>query len=94
MGVLGGVVPGLAEDDDENQVDTTVFKSVKIATDGLGSTEKGRNSLQGFSSVFQQSGSTLPQVSNGGSVSGIYHIVTAVRHRAASHCSSFSVCNC
>jgi hypothetical protein len=46
-------------------------------TDGLGKTEVGgANTLAGMSAVIAQSGSTLPQVSQGGSISGTVHIVT------------------
>jgi hypothetical protein len=46
-------------------------------TDGLGKTKAGgANTLAGMSAVIAQSGSTLPQVSQGGSISGTVHIVT------------------
>lgn len=44
---------------------------------GLGKTEGGgKNTLSGMTDVVAQSGSTLPQVSSGGSLSGTMHIVT------------------
>lgn len=59
------------------EVDTTVFNSKKALSNGLGKTEGGgANTLAGFSAVMAQSGSTLPQVSDGGSISGTIHIVT------------------
>jgi hypothetical protein len=43
----------------------------------LGKTEgQGKNTLDGMTDVVAQSGSTLPQVSSGGSLSGTLHIVT------------------
>jgi hypothetical protein len=57
-------------------VDTTVFNSKTAASDGLGKTKAGPNTLAGMSAVMAQSGSTLPQVSDGGSISGTVHIVT------------------
>ncbi|KAL1969772.1 hypothetical protein VTN77DRAFT_7281 [Rasamsonia byssochlamydoides] len=77
LGIKGGIVPG-AGPNSRTEVDTTVFKSTKIATDGLGKTKAGgENTLDGISDVIAQSGSTFPQVSSdGGSVSGTYHIVT------------------
>ncbi len=45
-------------------------------TDGLGKTSAGPNTLAGMSAVTAQSGTTLAQVSDGGSLSGTVHIVT------------------
>ena len=73
---MGGVVPGTGADS-QTEVDTTVFKSRKALSDGLGETTAGgENTLDGMSAVIAQSGSTLPQVSDGGSISGTMHIVT------------------
>ena len=78
LGIIGGIVPGAGKNS-VTEVDTTVFKSTDIATDGLGRTEGGgKNKVTDFDSVFAQSGSTLPQVSQGGSISGTFHIVTTV----------------
>jgi hypothetical protein len=69
------VIPG-AGTNKQTEVDTTVFNSKQAATDGLGKTKAGANTLAGMSAVMAQSGSTLPQVSDGGSISGTVHIVT------------------
>lgn len=54
-----------------------MFQRVNAATDGLGKTKAGPNTLDGMSEVVAQSGSTLPQVSSsGGTLSGTFHIVT------------------
>lgn len=59
------------------EADTTVFSGKDPLTDGLGKTAAGgANSLDDLSAVFASSGSVLPQVSNGGSISGLVHIVT------------------
>ncbi|KAF4634643.1 hypothetical protein G7Y89_g3461 [Cudoniella acicularis] len=75
LGIQGGVVPGPGANK-VTEVDTTVFKSKAAASDGLGKTKAGANTLAGMSAVMAQSGSTLPQVSPGGSLSGTVHIVT------------------
>jgi hypothetical protein len=76
LGIQGGVVPG-AGSNSKTEVDTTIFNSLSAASDGLGRTEgQGKNTLTGMSAVVAQSGSTLPQVSQGGSLSGTLHIVT------------------
>jgi hypothetical protein len=76
LGIQGAVVPG-AGPNSKTEVDTTVFNSLNAASDGLGRTEgQGKNTLAGMSAVVAQSGSTLPQVSDGGSLSGTLHVVT------------------
>lgn len=75
LGIQGGVVPGPGSNK-VTEVDTTVFASKQAATDGLGKTKAGANTLAGMSAVMAQSGSTLPQVSDGGSLTGTVHIVT------------------
>ncbi|KAM3066584.1 hypothetical protein ACMFMG_002298 [Clarireedia jacksonii] len=75
LGIQGGVVPGPGKNK-VTEVDTTVFNSKNAATDGLGKTSVGPNTLAGMSAVMAQSGSTLPQVSDGGSLTGTVHIVT------------------
>jgi hypothetical protein len=76
LGILGGIVPG-AGSNSKTEVDTTVFNQKAAMTDGLGKTKAGgANTLAGMSAVIAQSGSTLPQVSQGGSISGTVHIVT------------------
>lgn len=80
LGIQGGVIPG-AGPNGQTEKDTTVFRSRNIATDGLGRTKgQGPNSIEAMSNVVAMSGSTLPQVSsNGGYISGTYHVVTTVR---------------
>jgi len=78
FGIKGAVVAG-AGPNYLTEVDTTVFWSKDIATDDdIGFTEdgSGNNQLTDLLQTMAQSGSTLPQVSSGGSVSGAYHIVT------------------
>jgi len=75
LGIQGGVVPGAGKNS-VTEVDTTVFNSKAAASDGLGKTSAGKNTLAGMSAVVAQSGSTLPQVSQGGTLSGTLHIVT------------------
>ncbi|RDW94954.1 hypothetical protein BP5796_00717 [Coleophoma crateriformis] len=75
LGIQGGVVPGPGTNK-VTEVDTTVFNSKAAASDGLGKTKAGPNTLAGMSAVMAQSGNTLAQVTPGGSLSGTVHIVT------------------
>lgn len=75
LGIQGAVIPG-AGTNKQTEVDTTVFASKAAASDGLGKTKAGANTLAGMSAVMAQSGTTLPQVTPGGSLSGTVHIVT------------------
>lgn len=78
LGIKGATVPG-AGPNYLTEVDTTVFWSQDITTDDdIGYTEdgSGNNELTDITDTMALSGSTLPQVSAGGSVSGTYHIVT------------------
>lgn len=60
----------------QTEVDTTVFGSTKIATDGLGKTTgTGRVKTAMLSTAMDLSGSTLPQVSN--AISGTWLAVTS-----------------
>ncbi|KAN0098264.1 Protein of unknown function (DUF3129) domain containing protein [Hyaloscypha variabilis] len=76
LGIQGAVIPG-AGTNKETEVDTTVFQSKAAASDGLGKTKAGPNTLADMTAVTAMSGSTLPQVSSGGSISGTVHIVTS-----------------
>jgi len=78
LGIKGAVVAGPGPNY-ETEVDTTVFWSKDIATDDdLGYTdEAGNNQLTDLAASMALSGSTLPQVSSGGSVNGTFHIVTS-----------------
>ncbi|KAF4827395.1 hypothetical protein CGCTS75_v008333 [Colletotrichum tropicale] len=73
----GGVVP-LTGPNRKTEVDTTVFKSRNIMTDGLGrTTGNGRVQVADIDAANAMSGGTLPQVSStGGSISGTFHVVT------------------
>lgn len=78
LGIQGGVVPGPGPNY-KTEVDTTVFWSKDIATDDdIGFTEggSGNNQLTDLTKSMALSGTTLPQVTSGGSVSGTYHVVT------------------
>jgi hypothetical protein len=81
LGIMGGIVPGPGRNK-VTEVDTTVFGKTNIATDGLGKTTgNGQNTPADLAATMAQSGNTLPQVSaNGGSISGVFHIVTTVCH--------------
>ncbi|KAF3760909.1 hypothetical protein M406DRAFT_233452, partial [Cryphonectria parasitica EP155] len=76
LGIQGGVIPGAGKNK-VTEPDTTVFKG--DAADACGKTEgQGTNDIEaGTQSAMALSGSTLPQVSPGGSVSGTLHIVTS-----------------
>lgn len=79
LGIKGAVVPGPGPNY-KTEVDTTVFWSKSIATDGdLGFTEdgSGNNQLTDLAQAMTLSGSTLPQVSSGGSLNGTFHVVTS-----------------
>ncbi|GAM83034.1 hypothetical protein ANO11243_010200 [Dothideomycetidae sp. 11243] len=79
IGILGGMVPG-AGDNSATELDTTVFSSTNIATDGLGETAGlGPNTQDLVGKAMALSGlqNPLPQVSrSGGTISGVFHIVT------------------
>ncbi|KAI1855441.1 hypothetical protein JX265_007724 [Neoarthrinium moseri] len=76
LGIMGAVVPGPGPNK-KTEVDTTVFGKTNIQTDGLGKTNAGgKNQVADLAATMAQSGSTLPQVSDGGSISGVFHIVT------------------
>jgi len=78
LGIKGAVVPGAGQNY-QTEPDTTVFWSKSIKTDNdLGYTEdgSGNNQLSDLADAMALSGSTLPQVTSGGSVSGTYHVVT------------------
>lgn len=77
LAIKGAVVPGTGKNK-VTEVDTTVFRSTKIATNGLGKTTgTGKNKVDMVAQSMALSGDTLPQVSaNGGSITGVVHIVT------------------
>ncbi|KAJ8069367.1 hypothetical protein OCU04_003021 [Sclerotinia nivalis] len=75
LGIQGAVIPG-AGTNKQTEVDTTVFNSKNAATDGLGKTKAGPNTMADMKNVMAQSGEVLPQVTDGGELSGTIHIVT------------------
>lgn len=76
IGIQGGIIPGPGKNK-ITEPDTTVFGNTKIATDGLGKTKgQGQNTVDMVADTMAQSGSTLPQVSDGGMITGTFHIVT------------------
>lgn len=69
-------MPGAGQND-KTEVDTTIFNQLDAASDGLGRTEgQGKNTVDMMSDAVAQSGSTVPQVSQGGNLTGTLHIVT------------------
>lgn len=77
LGIKGVVVAG-AGSNSKTELDTTVFGSTKLASDGLGrTTGEGPNTLSELTNAMALSGSTLPQVSAAnGALQGTYHIFT------------------
>jgi hypothetical protein len=78
LAIKGGIVPG-AGPNSKTEVDTTVFGSTKIQTDGLGrTTGSGQNKASMLTNAMALSGNnTLPQVSaSNGTIEGTFHIVT------------------
>lgn len=62
----------------QTEVDTTVFGSTKIQTDGLGrTTGQGKNQVSMVAGVQALSGETLPQATAGGELTGTFHAVTS-----------------
>lgn len=76
LGIQGAVIPGPGKNK-VTEPDTTVFKG--DAADACGRTNgQGDNDIEaGTKQAMVQSGSTLPQITPGGSVSGTLHIVTS-----------------
>ncbi|KAI9640225.1 hypothetical protein NHQ30_011463 [Ciborinia camelliae] len=75
LGIQGASVPGAGRNK-VTEVDTTVFNSKNAATDGLGKTSAGPNTMADMKNVMAMSGEMLPQVSDGGDLMGTIHIVT------------------
>lgn len=76
LGIQGGVVPGAGKNS-VTEVDTTVFAG-KAANSCGKTTGNGTNSVStGTVQAMQLSGSTLPQISSGGSITGQIHVVTS-----------------
>jgi hypothetical protein len=76
LGIQGGVIPGAGKNK-VTEPDTTVFKG--DAASGCGRTNgQGDNDIEaGTKAAMALSGSTLPQITPGGSLSGTLHIVTS-----------------
>lgn len=77
IGIQGGIIPGAGKNR-VTEPDTTVFGGkTNIATDGLGKTKgQGKNTVAMVADTMALSGSTLPQVTDGGMITGTFHIVT------------------
>lgn len=76
LGIQGGIIPGPGRNK-VTEPDTTIFGSTDVATDGLGRTKgQGKNTVAMVADTMALSGSTLPQVSAGGMITGTFHIVT------------------
>ncbi|KUJ15177.1 cell surface protein [Mollisia scopiformis] len=79
LGVKGAVIPGGGANY-ETEPDTTIFWSKDIATDDDdGFTDSSNGNLspsKDLAAAMALSGSTLPQVSDGGSITGNWHVVT------------------
>ncbi|KAL2127411.1 hypothetical protein VTI74DRAFT_10770 [Chaetomium olivicolor] len=77
LAIRGGVVPGTGPNS-KTEVDTTVFSKTSILTDGLGKTTgSGKNTVSMIVDAMALSGTTLPQITAGGNITGTFHIVTA-----------------
>lgn len=76
LGIQGAVIPGAGKNK-VTEPDTTVFKG--DAADACGRTNgQGNNDIEaGTKQAMALSGTTLPQITPGGSVSGTLHIVTS-----------------
>lgn len=76
LGIQGGVIPGAGKNK-VTEPDTTVFKGAQA--DACGRTNgQGNNDVEaGTKQAMALSGSTLPQITPGGSLSGTLHIVTS-----------------
>lgn len=78
LGIQGAIIPGFGPNG-KTEKDTTVFWSKNIATDNdIGFTQGGggNNKLTDLTKTMALSGDTLAQVTSGGSVSGVFHVVT------------------
>jgi len=76
IGIQGGIIPGAGKNK-ITEPDTTVFRKTNIATDGLGKTNgQGKNTVAMVADTMAQSGATIPQVTDGGMITGTFHIVT------------------
>ena len=76
LAIQGGIVP-VPGKNSVTEVDTTVFRKTNILSDGLGrTTGQGANKVKMLAQVMALSGDTLPQVSDNGTISGVFHIVT------------------
>ncbi|KAK4140024.1 uncharacterized protein C8A04DRAFT_15295 [Dichotomopilus funicola] len=77
LAIQGGIVPGSGPNS-KTEVDTTVFHHTSIRTNGLGKTTgAGHNDLGQLVHAMALSGPTLPQLTPGGNLTGIFHVVTA-----------------
>ncbi|CAG8975379.1 hypothetical protein HYALB_00009520 [Hymenoscyphus albidus] len=76
LGITGGDVPERGPNK-VTETDTTTFNAKNIKSNGLGKTTgQGNNKATMVTAAMAQSGNTLPQVAPGGTMAGIFHIVT------------------
>jgi hypothetical protein len=80
IGIQGGIIPGAGKNR-VTEPDTTVFGGkTNIATDGLGKTKgQGKNTVAMVADTMALSGSTLPQVTDGGMITGTGAFSTGVK---------------
>ncbi|CAG8952721.1 hypothetical protein HYFRA_00008965 [Hymenoscyphus fraxineus] len=76
LGITGGDVPDRGPNK-VTETDTTTFNGKNIKSNGLGKTTgQGKNTATMVKAAMAQSGATLPQVAPGGTMAGVFHIVT------------------
>jgi hypothetical protein len=79
LGIKGAVVANVGQNY-QTEPDTTIFWSKNIKTDndfGYTDSSNGNLGMSDVVSAMSLSGSTLPQVSVGGSINGTLHVVTS-----------------
>jgi hypothetical protein len=79
LGIKGDVVANVGQNY-QTETDTTIFWSKNINTDddfGYTETSNGNLGMDDLAKAMELSGSTLPQVSAGGSINATLHIVTS-----------------
>lgn len=76
LGIQGAVIPGAGKNK-VTEPDTTVFKGDNADACGRTNGQGDNQIAAGTKAAMAQSGTTLPQITPGGSVSGTLHIVTS-----------------
>ncbi|KAF1956455.1 hypothetical protein CC80DRAFT_413117, partial [Byssothecium circinans] len=75
LGIMSDVVPSPGKNS-VTEIDTTVFGKTNIATNSLGKINAGgSNKVADVAGTMAQSGSMVPQVNDGGLISGTFHII-------------------